>query len=99
MLEYILPYLQDLHIPSHIGKHNCHHHASQLLHQDRSKAPQCLSLQEVHQTNQRYQLLNYGNTYFTVTREEIEALLAGKILAGDVGYEYGVFVEMEDDND
>lgn len=41
----------------------------------------------------------YGNTYFTVTREEIEALLAGKILAGDVGYEYGVFVEMGDDND
>ena len=41
----------------------------------------------------------YGNTYFTITREDIEALLAGKILAGDVGYEYGVFVEMEHDND
>ena len=34
----------------------------------------------------------YGNTYFSVTREEIEALLAGKILAGDVGGEYGVFI-------
>lgn len=41
----------------------------------------------------------YGNTYFTVTREEIEALLAGKILAGNVGYEYGVFIKMEDNND
>lgn len=39
----------------------------------------------------------YGNTYFTITKEEIEALLAGKILAGDVGYEYGVFIEMEDE--
>lgn len=41
----------------------------------------------------------YGNTYFTITKEDIEALLAGKILAGDVGYEYGVFIEMEDNND
>ena len=41
----------------------------------------------------------YGNTYFSVTREEIEALLAGKILAGNVGGEYGVFVEMDHDND
>lgn len=41
----------------------------------------------------------YGNEYFMITREDIEALLAGKILAGDVGGEYGVFVEMEHDND
>ena len=41
----------------------------------------------------------YGSTYFSVTREEIEALLAGKILAGDVAGEYSVFVEREYDND
>lgn len=40
----------------------------------------------------------YGNTYFTITREEIDALLAGKILAGDVGGEYGVFIIMENNN-
>lgn len=38
----------------------------------------------------------YGNTYFIVTREEIEALLAGKILAGDVAGEYGLFIKMEE---
>lgn len=41
----------------------------------------------------------YGNTYFAIEREDIEALLAGKILAGDVGHEYGVFIKMEDNND
>lgn len=38
----------------------------------------------------------YGNTYFTITREEIEALLVGKILAGDVADEYGVFISLEE---
>ena len=35
-----------------------------------------------------------GNEYFMIAREDIEALLAGKILAGDVGGEYGVFIMM-----
>lgn len=39
----------------------------------------------------------YGNTYFTITREEIEALLAGKVLAGDVDDEYGVFISLEEE--
>lgn len=38
----------------------------------------------------------YGNTYFTITKEEIEALLAGKILVGDVAREYSAFIEMEE---
>jgi hypothetical protein len=38
----------------------------------------------------------YGNTFFTITREDIEALLAGKILAGDVADEYGIFIKMEE---
>lgn len=41
----------------------------------------------------------YGNTYFSVTREDIEALLAGKILAGDVAGEYGVFISMDEENE
>lgn len=41
----------------------------------------------------------YGNEYFIITREDIEALLAGKILAGDDGGEYGVFIMMEANND
>lgn len=40
----------------------------------------------------------YGNTYFTITREDIEALLAGRILAGDVAGEYGVFISMDKEN-
>ena len=40
----------------------------------------------------------YGNTYFTITREDIEALLAGKILTGDVAGEYGVFISMDEEN-
>ena len=40
----------------------------------------------------------YGNTYFTITREDIEALLAGKILAGYVAGEYGVFISMDKEN-
>ena len=39
----------------------------------------------------------YGNTYFTITREDIEALLAGKILTGDVAGEYSVFIKMEEE--
>ena len=38
----------------------------------------------------------WGNSYFTITREDIEALLAGKILAGDIAREYGLFISMED---
>lgn len=41
----------------------------------------------------------YGNEYFIIAKEDIEALLAGKILAGDFGGEYGVFVMMEASND
>lgn len=39
----------------------------------------------------------YGNTYFTITTEDIKALLAGKILAGDVNDEYGVFISLEEE--
>ena len=39
----------------------------------------------------------YGNTYFTITKEEIEALLAGKVLTGDVGGEYGVFISLKEE--
>ena len=38
----------------------------------------------------------YGNAYLPITRKEIEALLAGKILAGDVADEYGVFISLEE---
>lgn len=41
----------------------------------------------------------WGNSYFLIMREDIEALLDGKILAGDVGDEYGLFIKMEDNND
>lgn len=41
----------------------------------------------------------YGNEYFVIAKEDIEALLAGKILAGDFGGEYGVFVIMGASND
>ena len=37
----------------------------------------------------------YGNSYFIIAREDIEALLAGKILAGDVAGEYGLFISMD----
>ena len=36
---------------------------------------------------------------FTIAQEDIEALLVGKILAGDVDGEYGVFIMMEANND
>lgn len=39
----------------------------------------------------------YGNTYFIITREEIEALLAGKILASNVSGEYGAFISLEEE--
>lgn len=41
----------------------------------------------------------YGNEYFMITLEDIEALLAGKILASDDGGKYGVFVMMKASND
>lgn len=36
---------------------------------------------------------------FIVSKEDIEALLASKILAGDFGGEYGIFIMMEANND
>ena len=39
----------------------------------------------------------WGNSYFFITREEIEALLDGKILACRVAGEYGVFVKMDEE--
>lgn len=36
----------------------------------------------------------WGNSYFYITKEEIEALLAGKILASCVAGEYGLFIKM-----
>ena len=41
----------------------------------------------------------YGNEYFVIAKEDIKALLSGKILAGDFGGEYGIFVVMETSND
>ena len=38
----------------------------------------------------------YGNTHFAITKEEMGALLVGKILVGDVAGEYSVFIEMEE---
>lgn len=39
----------------------------------------------------------WGNSYLIITREDIEALLDGKILASDVNDEYGLFISMEDE--
>ena len=36
-----------------------------------------------------------GNVNFTLSAEDISALLQGKTLAGDYGGEYGVFITME----
>ncbi len=38
----------------------------------------------------------WGNSYFYITKEEIEALLAGKILASCVAGEYGLFIKMDE---
>lgn len=38
----------------------------------------------------------WGNSYFLIMREDIEALLTGKILAGCVAGEYGLFIKMEE---
>lgn len=40
---------------------------------------------------------HYGNIHFTITREEIEALLAGKILASGIDDEYGVFISLKEE--
>ena len=37
----------------------------------------------------------YGNDYFTITKNDIEALLEGKTLAGVVNDEYCVFIELD----
>lgn len=37
----------------------------------------------------------YEKLYFTITKEEIKALLAGKILVGDAAGEYSALIEME----
>lgn len=39
----------------------------------------------------------WGNSYFYITKEEIEALLAGKILASCVAGEYGLFIKMDEE--
>lgn len=41
----------------------------------------------------------WGNTCLTISREDIDALLAGKVLAGDAAGEYGLFIGMEEEND
>lgn len=37
----------------------------------------------------------WGNSYFEITREDIQALLDGKTLAGCVASEYGLFISLE----
>ena len=38
----------------------------------------------------------YGYETFKITRNDIQALLDGKILAGDYDGEYSIFVRLED---
>lgn len=38
----------------------------------------------------------YGNRLLFVTKEQIQALLDGKVLADDEFDEYGIFIELED---
>ena len=41
----------------------------------------------------------YGNSYFTLTRDEVMALLDGKILGDPDFDEYGTFIRMEENHD
>lgn len=41
----------------------------------------------------------WGNTTFELSKEEILALLEGKVLADPYPNEYGTFIKMEEDND
>jgi hypothetical protein len=38
----------------------------------------------------------YGNRSLFITKEQIQALLDGKVLADDEFDEYGIFIELED---
>lgn len=40
----------------------------------------------------------YGNEFYTITKEDIDALLNGKILFGFATGEYGTFICMENDD-
>lgn len=40
----------------------------------------------------------YGNEFYTITKDDIEALLAGKTLAAVVNDEYGVFIKIGGNN-
>lgn len=39
----------------------------------------------------------YGNRFLFVTKEQVQALLDGKVLADDNFDEYGIFIELEHD--
>ena len=43
--------------------------------------------------------LLWGNSYFSITKKDIEALLEGKTLAGCVAGEYRLFITMEETSD
>lgn len=38
----------------------------------------------------------YGNRSLFITKEQVQALLDGKVLADDEFDEYGIFIELED---
>lgn len=40
--------------------------------------------------------LQYGYEVFKITKNDIQALLDGKMLAGDYDSEYSIFVRLED---
>lgn len=42
------------------------------------------------------QASQYGNVFYTITRDQLEKLKAGKVLTGE-GEEYGVFIILEDE--
>lgn len=37
----------------------------------------------------------YGNRFLSITKEQVQALLDGKVLADDEFDEYGIFIELE----
>lgn len=39
----------------------------------------------------------YGNDFYTIAKEDILALLAGKTICAMCNDEYGVFIKMEDE--
>lgn len=38
----------------------------------------------------------YGNRFLFITKEQVQALLDGKVLADDEFDEYGIFIELKD---